>query len=127
MAAAAAALAAAKQAASSTTAAQHGTVTLQETRRFAGKEVTVAREVATGSKEATKAAAEAESAAKKKAGLDAVLASLEHAKKARRRMSRGGGRTAGAVWATGAGQALRCAGGGRSAAPSVPAPCLPGR
>lgn len=81
IAAAAAALAAAKQAASSTTAAQHGTVTLQETRRFAGKEVTVAREVATGSKEATKAAAEAESAAKKKAGLDAVLASLEHAKK----------------------------------------------
>lgn len=79
---AAAALAAAKAAASAAGAARMGgTVTVQEQRRFAGQTITVNKEVAAGSKEAQKAAAEAEAAARKKAGLDAVLASLQQAKK----------------------------------------------
>ncbi|KAL4458082.1 hypothetical protein ABPG75_012947 [Micractinium tetrahymenae] len=79
---AAAALAAAKAAASAAGAARMGgTITVQEQRRFAGQTITVNKEVAAGSKEAQKAAAEAEAAARKKAGLDAVLASLQQAKK----------------------------------------------
>lgn len=79
---AAAALAAAKAATSAAGAARMGgTITVQEQRRFAGQTITVNKEVAAGSKEAQKAAAEAEAAARKKAGLDAVLASLEQAKK----------------------------------------------
>lgn len=79
---AAAALAAAKAAASAAGAARMGgTITVQEQRRFAGQTITVNKEVAAGSKEAQKAAAEAEAAARKQAGLDAVLASLQQAKK----------------------------------------------
>ena len=84
---AAAALTAAKQAASISAAAQYGsTVTITETRRFAGQNVTVAREVARDSKEAQQAqqAQEQSGAAaggKPVAGLDAVLASLDAAKK----------------------------------------------
>ncbi len=98
---AAAALAAAKSAASVTAAQQYGKVVVTETRRFAGKDVTVKREVAAGSKEAQMAAtappaaaggepgaapaqdgdAATAAAAKKKAGLDAVLASLAQPKK----------------------------------------------
>ncbi|KAK9840794.1 hypothetical protein WJX81_005189 [Elliptochloris bilobata] len=74
-AAAAAALAAAKGAASTTAAAQHGRVTVTETRRFAGKEIQMSRSVAEAELEAEKAAK------RKQAGLDAVLASLQAAKK----------------------------------------------
>ena len=87
---AAAALAAAKTAASATAAQQYGMVTVTEQRRFAGKTVTVQREVDANSKEAKAAAAGGgpggedgapTAAAKKKAGLDAVLESLMQAKK----------------------------------------------
>jgi hypothetical protein len=81
---AAAALAAAKTAASATAAQQYGMVTVTETRRFAGKTVTVQRDVDANSKEAAKAAADGagtSGASKKKAGLDAVLESLAQAKK----------------------------------------------
>jgi Bucentaur or craniofacial development len=79
---AAAALAAAKTAASATAAQQYGMVTVTETRRFAGKNVTVQRDVDVNSKEAAKAAAGGSGgASKKKAGLDAVLESLAQAKK----------------------------------------------
>ncbi|KAI7845227.1 hypothetical protein COHA_001271 [Chlorella ohadii] len=80
---AAAALAAAKAAASVAGASRMDTVTVTEQRRFAGQTITVNKEVAKDSKEAQKAAAEAEAAAaaKKQAGLDAVLASLQQAKK----------------------------------------------
>lgn len=80
---AAAALAAAKAAASAAGASRMATVTVTEQRRFAGQTITVNKEVAKDSKEAQKAAAEAEAAAaaKKQAGLDAVLASLQQAKK----------------------------------------------
>lgn len=78
---AAAALAAAKNAASATAGQQFGMVTVTEQRRFAGKTVTLQRDVAATSKEAAKAAADAEAAATKKAGLDAVLESLSQAKK----------------------------------------------
>ncbi|EFN58400.1 hypothetical protein CHLNCDRAFT_19583 [Chlorella variabilis] len=79
---AAAALAAAKAAASVAGASRVGTVTVTEQRRFAGQTITVNKEVAKDSKEAQRAEAEAEAAAeKKKAGLDAVLASLQQAKK----------------------------------------------
>ena len=80
---AAAALAAAKAAASVAGAGRLGTVTVTEQRRFAGQTITVNKEVAKDSKEAQEAEAEAEAAAaeKKKAGLDAVLASLQQAKK----------------------------------------------
>lgn len=80
---AAAALAAAKAAASVVGAARAGTVVVTEQRRFAGKTITVNKEVAAGSKEAQKAAADAEAGAaeRKKAGLDAVLESLQQAKK----------------------------------------------
>jgi hypothetical protein len=82
---AAAALAAAKAAASAAGASRAGTVTVAEQRRFAGKTITVNKEVAADSKEAQLAVAEAEAAAaeKRKAGLDAVLASLQQAKKVR--------------------------------------------
>ena len=65
-------------------------VTVTEQRRFAGKTVTVQREVDANSKEAKAAAAGGgpggedgapTAAAKKKAGLDAVLESLMQAKK----------------------------------------------
>ena len=78
---AAAALAAAKTAASATAAQQIGMVTVTETRRFAGQTVTLQREVDAKSKEAAKAGEAAAAAAKKKAGLDAVLESLAQAKK----------------------------------------------
>ena len=79
---AAAALAAAKAAASVAGTSRVGTVTVTEQRRFAGQTITVNKEVAKDSKEAQRAEAEAEAAAeKKKAGLDAVLASLQQAKK----------------------------------------------
>jgi hypothetical protein len=94
---AAAALAAAQTAASAAAARQYGMVTVSETRRFAGKTITVNREVAAGSKEAAKAMAggtsaaggsngtgpssNADAVAAKKAGLDAVLESLTQAKK----------------------------------------------
>lgn len=54
---AAAALAAAKSAAALTAGQQYGTVTVTETRRFAGQNITIKREVAAGSKEAAAAAA----------------------------------------------------------------------
>ncbi|GAB4820469.1 hypothetical protein N2152v2_007515 [Parachlorella kessleri] len=98
-----AALAAAKNAASVTAAQHYGKVVVTETRRFAGKDIMVKREVAAGSKEAQKAAGAAgggavpggevggeaaaqpqdreAAAAKKQAGLDAVLASLAQPKK----------------------------------------------
>ena len=82
---AAAALAAAKAAASVGGAARLGMVTVQEQRRFAGQTITVSKQVAADSKEAQRAAADAEAAAaaaRKQAGLDAVLASLQQAKKA---------------------------------------------
>jgi hypothetical protein len=79
---AAAALAAAKQAASVSAAAQLGRVTVTETRRFAGQEVTLQRDVAAGSKAAASSATPAAGAAKPQSGLDAVLASLAAAKKA---------------------------------------------
>ncbi|KAI3435540.1 hypothetical protein D9Q98_001605 [Chlorella vulgaris] len=78
---AAAALAAAKAAASVAGASRAGTVTVVEQRRFAGQTITVNKEVARDSKEAQQAEADAAAAAKKKAGLDAVLASLQQAKK----------------------------------------------
>jgi hypothetical protein len=81
---AAAALAAAKTAASATAAQQYGMVTVTETRRFAGKNVTIQRDVDANSKEAAKAAAGTSGGAggsKKKGGLDAVLESLAQAKK----------------------------------------------
>ncbi|PRW18331.1 craniofacial development 1 [Chlorella sorokiniana] len=78
---AAAALAAAKAAASAAGASRMATVTVTEQRRFAGQTITVNKEVAKDSKEAQKAEAEAAAAAKKQAGLDAVLASLQQAKK----------------------------------------------
>ena len=80
---AAAALAAAKTAASATAAQQYGMVTVTETRRFAGKTVTVQRDVDANSKEAAKAGVGAAGGgpSKKKAGLDAVLESLAQAKK----------------------------------------------
>ncbi|KAK9824451.1 hypothetical protein WJX72_010349 [[Myrmecia] bisecta] len=74
MAAAAAALAAAKTATSVTAAQQHGKVAVSETRRFAGKDIQVTKQVAVAESEADKKA-------RKKAGLDAVLASLQQAKK----------------------------------------------
>lgn len=76
-----AALAAAKSAASATAAQNYGMVTVQETRRFAGQTITVNKQVEAGSKEAEKAEATAHAAGGKKAGLDAVLASLAQAKK----------------------------------------------
>jgi hypothetical protein len=78
---AAAALAAAKTAASATAAQQYGMVTVTETRRFAGKNVTVQRDVDANSKEAVKAGIDGVGTLKKKAGLDAVLESLAQAKK----------------------------------------------
>lgn len=104
---AAAALAAAKTAASMTAAQQYGKVVVTETRRFAGKDITVKKEVAADSKEAQKVAAApaaaaaqpgeagaaaaqsgdaaaAAAAGNKKAGLDAVLQSISQPKKVRR-------------------------------------------
>lgn len=84
---AAAALAAAKTAASATAAQQYGMVTVTETRRFAGKTVTVQRDVDANSKEAAKAgvgvgaASGSGAGSKKNSGLDAVLESLAQAKK----------------------------------------------
>lgn len=85
---AAAAINAAKDAAAATDAAQRGMVMITETRRFAGQNIEVNREVAAGSKAAQKAAAEAEAAAAgttdtkpSSSGLDAVLASLAQSKK----------------------------------------------
>lgn len=75
---AAAALAAAKQAASAVAAQQYGMETIEETRRFAGKNVTVKREVQAGSKDAKAAK---QNGAPSKGGLDAVLESLTQAKK----------------------------------------------
>jgi hypothetical protein len=74
---------AAKAAASVAGAQAAGTVTVAETRRFAGQTITVNREVAKDSREAQRAAAAADTAAaeRKRAGLDAVLASLQQAKK----------------------------------------------
>jgi hypothetical protein len=86
---AAAALAAAKAAASVAGASRAGTVTVVEQRRFAGQTITVNKEVARDSKEAQQAEADAAAAAKKKAGLDAVLASLQQAKKVGRRVAAG--------------------------------------
>ncbi|BDA40355.1 probable craniofacial development protein 1 at C-terminar half [Coccomyxa sp. Obi] len=71
---AAAALAAAKAATSSTAAFSHGKVAVTETRRFAGKDIEMTKTVSV-------AAAEAEKQKRNKAGLDAVLASLQAAKK----------------------------------------------
>lgn len=71
------ALMTAKAATSATAAGQYGTVTINETRRFAGQSITVERQVNADSKEAAKAI----DSAKKKAGLDAVLESLAQAKK----------------------------------------------
>jgi hypothetical protein len=71
------ALMAAKAATSATAAGQYGTVTINETRRFAGQSITMERQVNADSKEAAKAM----ESAKKKAGLDAVLESLAQAKK----------------------------------------------
>lgn len=91
-----AALIAAKAAASVAAAQQYGMVTVSETRRFAGQNITVNKQVAANSKEAEKLASksaagaageqgnsssETSAAARKKAGLDAVLASLAQAKK----------------------------------------------
>ena len=59
-------------------------VTVTETRKFAGKTVTLQREVDANSKEAAQAAAAAASGGgggKRKGGLDAVLESLAQAKK----------------------------------------------
>lgn len=83
---AAAALAAAKAAASAASAQQYGMVTVSESRRFAGQTITINKEVSLGSKEALKLKQEggngaSERDAQKKAGLDAVLASLSQAKK----------------------------------------------
>jgi hypothetical protein len=80
---AAAALAAAKSAASVSAGQQHGMVTVTETRRFAGQNISVTREVAADSKEAKKLGepSQQDAAAKKQAGLDAVLASMAAAKK----------------------------------------------
>jgi hypothetical protein len=92
---AAAALAAAKGAASATAAQQYGKVVVTETRRFAGKDITVKKEVAADSKEALQAGAggpaaagataldadAVAAAARKRAGLDAVLESLAQPKK----------------------------------------------
>lgn len=89
---AAAALAAVKAATSVAGASRLGTVTVAETRRFAGQTITVNKEVAAGSKAAQQAEAEASAAACKKAGLDAVLASLQQAKKVRARALGGGER-----------------------------------
>ena len=76
LAAAEAALAGAVSAAAP--ARDHGRVAVTETRRFAGKDVAVTRVV--GEADAAKAAAAAAAAAKA-AGLDAVLASLDAARK----------------------------------------------
>jgi Bucentaur or craniofacial development len=82
MSAAAAALAAAKAATSSQSL---GMVSVTETRRFAGKNITMTKQVAAGSKEASAAAPDAQdnggSDSRNKQGLDAVLASLAQAKK----------------------------------------------
>ncbi|KAH7618928.1 putative Craniofacial development protein 1 [Nannochloris sp. 'desiccata'] len=78
---AAAALAAAKTAASATAAQQYGMLTVTETRRFAGKNVTVQRDVDANSKEAATAGINGAGSSKQKAGLDAVLESLAQAKK----------------------------------------------
>lgn len=82
-AAAATALAAAKNAASISAAQQYGMVTVTENRRFAGKTITMQRQVEASSKAAGAHGEEAgsDAAARKKAGLDAVLESLAQAKK----------------------------------------------
>ncbi|KAK9916406.1 hypothetical protein WJX75_002220 [Coccomyxa subellipsoidea] len=74
--AAAAAIAAAKAAASATSAASNGKVAVTETRRFAGKNIEMTKNMS-----AAEAQAEAEKQKRNKAGLDAVLASLQAAKK----------------------------------------------
>jgi hypothetical protein len=98
--AAAAALMAAKAAASVAGAQAAGTVTVAETRRFAGQTITVNREVAKDSREAQRAAAAADTAAaeRKRAGLDAVLASLQQAKKVGRSPRGGLSCTACRLW-----------------------------
>ena len=75
---AAAALAAAKSISSE---AIKGTVTITETRRFAGQNIEVTREVALDSKEAKKASDVTQKEPPRSSGLDAVLASLAQAKK----------------------------------------------
>ncbi|EIE22111.1 BCNT-domain-containing protein [Coccomyxa subellipsoidea C-169] len=72
---AAAAMAAAKAAASSSA---NGKIAVTETRRFAGKNIEMTRQVSVS---AAAAEAEAEKQKRNKAGLDAVLASLQAAKK----------------------------------------------
>ncbi|CAL8467354.1 g6891 [Coccomyxa elongata] len=71
---AATAIAAAKAATSSTAANSHGKVEVTETRRFAGKDIEMTKTVSV-------AVAEAEKQKRSKAGIDAVLASLQAAKK----------------------------------------------
>jgi len=87
---AAAAINAAKDATAATDAAQRGMVMITETRRFAGQNIEVNREVVAGSKVAQKAEAEGAAAAAaagtthpkpSSSGLDAVLASLGQVKK----------------------------------------------
>jgi hypothetical protein len=84
---AAAAINAAKDATAATDAAQRGMVMITETRRFAGQNIEVNREVVAGSKIAQKAEAEEAAAAgtthpkPSSSGLDAVLASLGQVKK----------------------------------------------
>jgi len=65
--------------ASSVVANASGMITIAETRRFAGKNITVEREVAKGSRDAKLAAANP--VGRKKAGLDAVLDQIAPAKK----------------------------------------------
>ena len=77
---AAEAMSAVKEAtASSVLANASGMITIAETRRFAGKNITVEREVAKGSRDAKLAAANP--VGRKKAGLDAVLDQIAPAKK----------------------------------------------
>lgn len=58
----------------------HGMITIEETRRFAGQDITVQRDVEKDSKEAKKAQQVGTEIAKKE-GLDAVIASIAPAKK----------------------------------------------
>lgn len=78
---AAAAIAAARAAAAASASQLYGEERVIETRRFAGKDVTVSRSVPSGGAAASTSGAAGHAAPDKKGGLDAMLASLAGPKK----------------------------------------------
>ncbi|KAL6775796.1 hypothetical protein ACKKBG_A18520 [Auxenochlorella protothecoides x Auxenochlorella symbiontica] len=78
---AAAAIAAARAAAAASASQLYGEERVIETRRFAGKDVTVSRSVPSGGAVASTSGAAGHAAPEKKGGLDAMLASLAGPKK----------------------------------------------